>query len=316
MPEKYQSYMRKKLQATAEETGRNPLIAEGMADVNLVIDSIKPKGKIITFTVSEAIKYGYCNAELESPEQILPLLRGGPYTLEYHKSTLSESLALWLINPAVSGILLLVIFGGIYFEFKAPGTLLPICASILAALLYFAPLYVEGLAANWEIALFVVGLVLIIVEIFVTPGSIIIGVAGILATITGLALALVRNIDFDFTFVAPGALAYAFLMVTVAMALPLIFIMIFGKTMFNSAVFKNISDVGEMKSSKGYSIKDKLLHSMVGETGIAVTNLRPAGKIEINNERYDAITDGGFIEKGQAVKVLRLQATYLVVTLD
>jgi membrane-bound serine protease (ClpP class) len=314
MPEKYQSYMRKKMRATAEETGRNPLIAEGMTDENLEIDSIKPKGKIITFSVSEAIKYGYCNAELESPEQILPLLKDGPYTLEYHKNSLAESLALWLINPAVSGILLLIIFGGIYFEFKAPGTLLPIGISALAALLYFAPLYLEGLAANWEIALFVVGLVLIIVEIFVTPGSIIIGVAGILCTITGLALALVRNINFDFTFVPPGALAYAFLMVTVAMALPLILIMIFGKTMFASSTFKHMSDVGEMKSSKGYSIKDKQLHGLVGESGIAVTNLRPAGKIEISNERYDAITDGGFIEKGQPVKVLRLQATYLVVT--
>ena len=71
--------------------------------------------------------------------------------LEKHQVSCLESLILWLVNPAVSGVLLLLIFGGIYFEFKAPGTLLPIAVSALAALVYFAPLYLEGLAANWEV---------------------------------------------------------------------------------------------------------------------------------------------------------------------
>ena len=109
MPEKYQSYMRKKMRATAEETGRNPLIAEGMTDENLVIDSIKEKGKIVTFSTKEAIKYGYCNGELESPEDILPLLKGGPYIMDKHESSFAEAIVLWLVNPAVSGLLLLLI---------------------------------------------------------------------------------------------------------------------------------------------------------------------------------------------------------------
>ena len=144
MPEKYQSYMRKKMRATAEETGRNPLIAEGMTDENLVIDSIKEKGKIVTFSTKEAIKYGYCNGEVEKPEDILPKLKGGNYTIVKHESSFTEGLILWLGNPAVSGVLLLLIFGGIYFEFKAPGALLPIELSLVAASLYFAPLYLEG----------------------------------------------------------------------------------------------------------------------------------------------------------------------------
>ena len=69
MPEKYQSYMRKKMRATAEETGRNPLIAEGMTDENLVIDSIKEKGKIVTFSTKEAMKYGYCKTRPSSMEK-------------------------------------------------------------------------------------------------------------------------------------------------------------------------------------------------------------------------------------------------------
>lgn len=313
MPEKYQSYMRKKMRATAEETGRNPLIAEGMTDENLVIDSIKEKGKIVTFSTKEAIKYGYCNGEAESPDQILSKLSGGNYTIVKHKSSVSEAIALWLINPAISGVLLLVIFGGIYFEFKAPGTFLPIGVSIIAAVLYFAPLYVEGLAANWEIIVFIAGLVLIFLEIFVIPGFGITGITGIVLTIGALTLALVRNINFDFTFVPAGSVAVSFLMVTVAMALPLILLLAFGQQIFSSTLFQKMSVATEMKTSEGFSIKDNTMEALIGSTGVAVTDLRPAGKVEINGERYDVVADSGFITKALTVKVIGLRSNYLVV---
>ena len=313
MPEKYQSYMRKKMRATAEETGRNPLIAEGMTDENLVIDSIKEKGKIVTFSTKEAIKYGYCNGELESPEDILPLLKGGPYIMDKHESSFAEAIVLWLVNPAVSGLLLLLIFGGIYFEFKAPGTFLPIGVSIVAALVYFAPLYLEGLAANWEILLFAIGIILIVIEIFVLPGFGVAGISGIILTILGLTLALVRNIDFDFTFVPKGAVSLAFLTVTVAMAAPLVFLIAFGKKIFDSSLFKNVSDVAEMKTSDGFSIRNNNLQELIGQKGTTVTNLRPAGKIEVNSELHDSIADGSFISSGSQVKVIAVRSAYLVV---
>lgn len=313
MPEKYQSYMRKKMRATAEETGRNPLIAEGMTDENLEIDSIKPKGKIVTFSTKEALKYGYCNAQVETPEDILPKLKGGNYVIVEHESSFAESIMLWLINPAISGVLLLIIFGGIYMEFKTPGTFLPIGVSILAALAYFAPLYIEGLAANWEILIFIAGVILIMVEIFVLPGFGVAGISGIILTVGGLTLALVRNINFDFTFVPQGSVAISFLMVTVAMALPLILLLAFGQQIFSSTLFKKMGVQEELKTSDGYTIRDNSFAALIGSTGTAATDLRPAGKVEINGERYDCVADGGFIHKGDAVKVLTLRSNYLVV---
>jgi len=313
MPEKYQSYMRKKMRATAEETGRNPLIAEGMTDENLVIDSIKEKGKIVTFSTQEAIKYGYCNGEVNKPEDVLAKLTDGHYVIEKHESTFVESIALWLVNPAISGLLLLLIFGGIYFEFKAPGTLFPIAVSIIAALIYFAPLYLEGLAANWEILIFVTGVILIILEIFVIPGFGITGIMGIVLTIAGLTLALVRNIDFDFTFVPSGGIGMAFLMVSVAMALPLILLLAFGQQIFDSSIFRKMGVAAEMKTDAGFSIRDEAQQKLIGQTGVAITNLRPAGKVEINNEQYDAVADGSFISSGTGIKVIEVRAAYLVV---
>ncbi len=313
MPEKYQSYMRKKMRATAEETGRNPLIAEGMTDENLEIDSIKPMGKIVTFSTKEAIKYGYCNGEVEKPEDIPAKLKGGNFTIVKHESSWLESLVLWLVNPAVSGVLLLLIFGGIYFEFKAPGTFLPILLSLIAAMFYFAPLYLEGLAANWEILIFALGVILILLEIFVIPGFGITGISGIVLTIAGLTLALVRNINFDFTFVPKGSIGFSFLMVSVAMALPLILLLAFGQKLFDTTLFRKMGVQAEMKTSDGFSIRNNGLQHLIGVEGFAATILRPAGKVEINGERYDAIADGSFILNGTAVKVIEVRSAYLVV---
>lgn len=314
MPEKYQSYMRKKMRATAEETGRNPLIAEGMTDENLEIDSIKEKGKIVTFSTKEAIRYGYCNAEVEKPEDILEKLKEGDYEIQEHVSDAIEKALLWLVNPGVSGVFLLLIFAGIYFEFKAPGTTLPIALSIVAALFYFAPLYLEGLAANWEILVFAVGIILLLLEIFVIPGFGVAGIAGITCIITGLTLALVRNIDFDFSFVPSGSVAISFFMVTVAMALPLLLLLAFGQQIFNSTLFKKMGVEAEMTTAEGFSVKDSTLENLIGAKGTSATQLRPSGKVEINNELYDAIADGNFILKDSSIKVIAVRSAYLVVT--
>ena len=125
--------------------------------------------------------------------------------------------------------------------------------------------------------LFVVGIALVLLEIFVFPGHGIFLTVGIVLAVCGLALALVRNIDFDFTFVPKGALAYSFLMVTVAMAVPLILIVAFGKTLFDSRIFHRMSDVGVMKKAEGFSVRDNSIQDVAGLTGTSVTNLRPVG---------------------------------------
>lgn len=74
MPDKYQSYMRSLMRATAEKNGRNPLIAEAMVDPDTQIDSISPKGKVLTFTTQEAIKNNYCEGQASSKEEVLALV--------------------------------------------------------------------------------------------------------------------------------------------------------------------------------------------------------------------------------------------------
>jgi membrane-bound serine protease (ClpP class) len=315
MPEKYQSYMRNKMRATAEATNRDPDIAEGMVDQRVVIEGITDSTEIITFSVDEAIKHGFANGRAESIEEMLEMAGITNYKIIRHNVSNLEKVIQFLINPAVSGILLLVIIGGLYFELQTPGVGFPIIAAATAAVLYFAPLYLEGLAAHWEIALFLAGLILLAVEIFVIPGFGIAGVAGIGAMIVSLSLALVRNVNgFDFSFVPTQQLISSFLMVSSILIGGMILFLFSSHKMAEKNMLGRLTLRQELSKESGNIIGTAITDAeLIGKTGICSTDLRPAGKVEIDGERHDAQSEGEFIARNSEVKVTRVRGAYLVV---
>src|SRR5690606_31419303 len=191
------------MRATAEENARDPKIAEGMVDEALVIEGIKQAGQIITFSTSEAIEHGFCEARVESIDEILKRNNITDYTLTKFELGFTERIISLILNPFVSSILILIIIAGIYFEMQTPGLGFAGLAALVALILYLVPYYLNGLAANWEIIAFFVGLGLIAVEIFVLPGFGVAGIAGIVMTVGSLFLIMVDNDFFDFEFVPP-----------------------------------------------------------------------------------------------------------------
>ena len=199
-PDKYQSYMRSMMRSTAEATGRNPQIAEAMVDEKLVVPGLSDDQSVITFSVSEAIQNGFCEGEFSSQKAILEAQNlKSAQVIAYEEKTVDTIISFFL-NPAVSGILILLIIGGIYFEVRTPGIGFPFAAAFIAAMLYFVPYYLNGLADNWEVAVFIIGLILIGLEVFVIPGFGIAGVSGIILTFIGLLLVMLNNNIFDFSF--------------------------------------------------------------------------------------------------------------------
>lgn len=302
MPEKYQSYMRGLMRSTAEAKGRNPKIAEAFVDPDVVIPNVIEKGKVLTLTSKEAIKVGFCKAEVTSIEEVLKAENITNYELQNHVVSAADRIIGFLMSPAISGLLILLIIGGIYFEMQSPGIGFALLVSIVAALLYFAPLYVEGLAANWEIALFIIGLVLLALEVFVIPGFGVAGILGILFVIAGLALSLVMNDFFDFTITGSERLSSAFVLVLGSMILSIVLSVIFGRSLLKSAAFQRLVLQDEQRSGMGYvSGRQKL--DLLKKTGVASTDMRPSGKIEIDGTFYDAVALDGFIEKGKEVTI-------------
>ncbi|MFT4524862.1 MAG: membrane-bound serine protease (ClpP class) [Bacteroidia bacterium] len=311
--DKYQSYMRSTMRSTAESKGRDTKIAEAMVDESIYIEGLIDSTKILTMTASEASENGYCEGIFESiPELLLSNGIIDAETRTYEVSSL-ESLIGMLVNPAVSGVLIMIIIGGIYFELQSPGVGFPIIASVIAASLYFAPLYLEGFAENWEIVLFVLGVVLLGVEVFVIPGFGLAGAAGIAFMVSGLILSLIYNVGFNFEFALPSQIYSAFFTVIISTVFGMFGSFWLAKRLFTATALSNMVLSASQPSSEGFVGVDQKEASFIGEEGTAYTVMRPSGKVMINDQLHDATALTGYIDKGEKVKVVKFETAQLFV---
>jgi len=330
VPDKFQSYMRATMRATAEAHGkdtiitgsdttykwkRDPKIAEAMVDPSVFIPGIIDTGKVLTFTAEEAIRHGFCEGLVNSVPDLLETAGITDYELAEFKATTIDKIINILLNPLIHGLLIMIIIGGLYFELQTPGVGFPLAASVIAAILYFAPLYLEGIAQNWEMAIFIVGIILLLVEIFAIPGFGVAGISGLALIVGGLTLAMVDNLVFETgdVNVILNTVFRALGIVIISTFFSLVLSIYLGKQIITSGLFPNIALSDTQQKSEGYLGVDDSLGSIVGQEGTAYTVLRPSGKIMIGQEIYDAKSEYGFIDKGEKIKVMRYETGQLYV---
>ncbi|MBL7870390.1 MAG: nodulation protein NfeD [Cyclobacteriaceae bacterium] len=311
-PDKYQSYMRSIMRSTAETNGRNPRIAEGMVDERVVIDSVKQVGKVITFTTAEAIENGYCEAKVESIEEILKRNKVESYELDTFKLGTAEKIIAIFLNPFISGILILVIMGGIYFELQTPGVGFPLIAAITALVLYLVPYYLNGLAEYWEIIALFVGVMLIIAEIFFIPGFGVAGIAGITLTVFSMVLIMLNNDFFNFEFVPLGDIIVAAFATLGGLTGGVLLLFFGGARLTKTKAFQRIALNDTQDVKDGYSV-NTFNENLLNKRGTAYTILRPSGKVMIDDQIYDAFTRGDFVEKGEPIEVIGTEGVTLKV---
>ena len=313
-PEKVRASIRAKMRASAEANGRNPKIAEAMVDETLDYDSLVTPGKLIVFTTSEAIKNGYCEGKANSVEDILAKydMRKAEI-IRYVPSTLEKIISFFL-NPAVSSFLVLLIIGGIYFELQTPGVGFPIIAAIIGLVLYFVPYYVRGLAENWELLLFLGGVALIAIELFLLPGSKIFAIAGLLVMFGALGLMMLGNDGLSFEGVPQKALINALIVTSVGLFGSATLIALVAPKIATSKKFSHIALQTTQDSKDGYVAAQTT--TMIGKEGSTYTVLRPSGKVIIDGQLYDAFTQGDFIEKDKKILVIGQEGAELIVRIS
>ena len=331
MPDKYQSYMRSTMRSTAEAHGkdtvvtaqndtiiswfRDPKIAEAMVDERIYIEGISDTGKVLTFTALEAMENGYCEGTAENVSEVIEKIGVRDYKLIEYEPTWIEKIIGFLVNPVISGLLIMAIIGGIYFEMQSPGIGFALGVAVLAAVLYFMPLYLEGLAANWEIVIFIVGIILIFIEIFAIPGFGVAGISGIVLVFMGLVLSLIDNVNFDFEGVELRGVGVAVTTVVLGIFGGFLLSLYLGKKVFTaeSGMFKNFALNTVQHVNEGYVSVETSMLQLKGKTGTAQTVLRLGGKVVIDGEVYDAIAETGFIDRGESVVVTRVEAAQIYV---
>lgn len=326
-PDKYQSYMRALIRSTAESHGkdtitengttvtkwkRDPAIAEAMVDERVKVAILPDTTKVLTMTAEEAFSVGYCDGIVENISEIAVKYIGiQNYEIKSYNPTAFDYIKDFLTNGIVQSILIMIIVGGIYVEMKTPGIGLPIAVAITAALLYFTPLYMDGYAQNWEIVIFVLGLILIAFEIFVIPGFGVAGISGIIMVAGGLFLSLVGNVDLDFDGVSNDQVLKSMITVIVGIFMSfMLIIFLISRIGKEGSVFRNIALTSDQE---GFISVPEEQKQFIGQTAIAATVLRPSGKVILNGNYYDAVANRGFIDQGRTVKVIKYENSQVYV---
>lgn len=325
-PDKYQSYMKGIMRATAETQGKNtlihgndtlivwkrdPQIAEAMVDERVVIPGLVDSTQVLTLTANQAVDVNYCDGIAENIDEIAHrYLQLSSYSIEIYNATIYDEIKGFLTNAIVQAFLIMIIVGGIYFEIKTPGVGIPTAIAITASILYFTPLYMQGYAQSWEVLIFVVGLILIVFEIFVVPGFGITGISGIFFVVVGLFLALIGNINFNLKGIPPFQFNQAVLTLIAGLGFGVVAIIYVSSKIGKKGAFRKVA---LQASQEGYYSVPMEPDALVGKIGIAATVLRPSGKVIVDGEYYDAVSEKGFINKGDEVVVRKYGSFQLYV---
>lgn len=306
--EKAQSYMRAEMRATAERMGRRTDIAEGMVDETVVVEGLVDSTKLITLTSEEALSYEMADSVITDFSSLLEA-----YGLENHEvvdlsSNWAEDFIRFLNNPVITSILMMIALVGLFTEIKTPGWGLPGSAAVVSLALFFGAGYILELASIIEIIIFILGVVLLLIEIFVVPGFGIFGAAGIILMIGSLFLGLIS----DFPLVDWGMLQMATVQLASAFVLSIIVIYFLIKFLPKSKIWNNLVLKKNIDEQSGYT-SDETLKELIGKSGKALTDLRPSGSVLIESKRIDVVTNGEYITKGTKVTVIEEEGSKVVV---
>lgn len=325
--EKTISAVRATFEAAAEENGRDPIVAAAMVDTSIAIDGLVDEGQLLTLTVSQAVEFGYADGVVANLSALLSELGLADRELVETSPSFAESIVRFVTNPLLAGLLLL---GGLLLivgDFFSGGVGVAALAGVGLLAVFFWGHLLAGLAGWEDVALVVIGVALIAVEVFVLPGFGVAGILGLVSLGAGTFLAMLYR-DFDFVrtddLVRAGTtVVLSLLGAVIGFVALLVFVSRRGPLagLVLHAGSGDATPLPDRTSSGwlGWFDGDARLESdrrpsgpapveersLVGATGVAVSDLRPAGVAEIEGERVDVVTSGELVPRGAPIEVVR-----------
>ena len=268
------------------------------------------EGELLTMTSAEAKELGFADAVVVDRAELLDFYDLGEAKVVEMIPTWSEELARLIQRYGI--IFLGLGLLGIYLEIKTPGFGVPGILGISCLVIFFLGKYVVGLAEEVDILLFVIGIALLALEIFVIPGFGVAGILGILFIIAGIYLASVpfwipRELP-DFQRLTTWAWQFS-----LALGSVVVIGFILARYLPRVGLPGKLMITAQEKVSEGYVAGRREEEGLDGKVGISVTKLRPAGKAEIDDRVLDVVAEGEFIEKGEKVVVVNARGTKVVV---
>ena len=312
--EKIISYFRNEMKATAEKRGRSTELAEAMVDEDVEVEELAPKGKLLTLTTEEAIEHEMADFKVSATEKgdklqdVLKFYEFGDARIYHQSENWAERLVRVLTHPYLASLLMSLGFLGLIFEIQSPGWGVGGTLGLLCLGLFFGSHLLVNLADWSEVLIFLLGVFLVLADLFFITGFGVLGVPGIILMITGLFLSLIGRSElwtWESVGVAARPLLIAFVL-TVALAVVMIRMMP-STTAWNWLVLQTSerSDDG-YRAVSGYD-------ELIGTNGVAFTPLRPGGTGVFNDRRLSVATQGEFLEKDTPITVVEVEGGRILV---
>jgi membrane-bound serine protease (ClpP class) len=309
---KMTSAVRALVRTQAEKNNHNIEVIEAMIDKTkeLTIDGevLNKEGNILTLTDRQAAKeYGnppkplLSSGTVESMDALLQQLGyAGAQRIEI-KPTGAEQLGIWI--NAIAPILLIIGIVGLYIEFKTPGFGLPGIIGIVAFAIYFLGGYVAGLSAAGWVLVFVVGLILILLELLVFPGTYLVGVAGAILMLVALVMGMVDMYPGTPALPTLPQLRLHMRDLAVAAGISFVLALVLARFLPKTPLYHQLVSQTASGVSSVAALEEQQ-EARIGQTGVAISPLCPGGKVRCGDELLDVITRGEMVEKGRPVRII------------
>ncbi|PWA12472.1 hypothetical protein DCC39_05515 [Pueribacillus theae] len=288
------------MKSSAELHGRDPIYALAMADPDIDLPEYgAEKGKLLTLTANQALEVGYAEAIVKNRSELLEFLNLRDAEIVESEITISERIARLVTHPVIVPILLSLGSLGLILELYSPGFGIPGIIGLSSLFLFFFGHAIAGFAGWESFILLGAGIILILIEIF-TPGFGIFGISGLIAMLISIVMSTGTTVV--------NSLLYIFIAFIITLAASALYIRVYGYKGFLRKIVLTDSERTEL----GY-VSNETKHDLVGHIGQTVTPLRPSGIIDVGSERLDVVSEGGYIQQGKQVEIVKAVGSRIVV---
>ncbi len=286
------------LRSVAQEKGHNPELVAAMADQSIEIENLVDSGKLLNLSATEALDAGFSSFTARGLQEVLNVMELSEATLVELEVSRAVKLAQVLTSVYVAPILLSLGFVGLLVEVFTAGFGFGGTVSFMAFALYFGGSILAGNAGTAVLLVFFAGIALLLIEAF-APGFGFPGLGGILLVVVSIVL-------------ASSSTSTAVVSLIAALIASIVALILILKYAPKSKYFDRLTLVTEMRSDLGY-VSTERKEELVGREGIVTSYLHPAGTVDIEGEKVDAVSEGMYVEAGTRVTVIRREGRRIVV---
>ncbi len=297
--EKVMSVWEAEMRGVAELRDRDEELAAAMVRREMEIEGLVASGELLTLRAGQAVENNMGDGLARNYEELLEKTGfEGAQLIEYPIAW-AERLARFLTSPMVASILLTLGMTGLIIEISSAGFGIAGSISLLSFGLFFGGHIFAGLAGYEVLLFFLLGVVLLLAEAFIA-GFGVLGVAGIISSAFAIVLSA------DNTQEGINILVLSFIA-------SLIILVIAFRFFVKSRFFDKIVLRHTEAKDQGYIGTNVTYRDLEGKTGMTKSPLRPAGTADIGGSRVDVVSEGGYIPKEQEVKVVKVEGSRIIV---